>query len=111
MMRFLNIALPADEPVPPLASGNTPVTPVVKGNPVAFVNVPLCGVPRIGVTNVGLVANTLLPVPVFVTLTNAFEALVATALDAVKPDNDNDGMVTVPVNVGDAVSDLELTAV
>lgn len=31
--------------VPPLATGNVPVTPVVKGNPVAFVNVPDAGVP------------------------------------------------------------------
>jgi hypothetical protein len=71
-------------PVPPLASGNVPVTPVDNGKPVAFVNVPLCGVPRIGVTKVGLVANTLLPVPVLVTLTNALDASVATALEAVK---------------------------
>jgi hypothetical protein len=33
-------------PVPPLATGSVPVTPVVKGNPVAFVNVPELGVPR-----------------------------------------------------------------
>jgi hypothetical protein len=40
-------------------------------------------VPNIGVTNVGLVASTLLPVPVFVTLTSFLDASVATALDAV----------------------------
>ena len=33
-------------PVPPLATGNVPVTPVVNGKPVAFVNVPLDGVPN-----------------------------------------------------------------
>jgi hypothetical protein len=71
-------------PVPPLATGNVPVTPVDKGKPVALVNVPLCGVPRIGVTKVGLVANTLLPVPVLVTLTKPLEASVATALEAVR---------------------------
>ena len=49
-----------------------------------FTKLPLCGVPRIGVTKVGLVANTLLPVPVLVTLTNALDASVATALEAVK---------------------------
>jgi hypothetical protein len=44
--------------VPPLAIGRTPVTPVVSGKPVAFVSVADCGVPRIGVTSVGLVENT-----------------------------------------------------
>lgn len=53
-------------PVPPLATGNDPVTPVVKGRPVAFVRVAEVGVPKIGVTNVGLVDKTTLPVPVLV---------------------------------------------
>lgn len=43
--------------------------------------------PKIGVTNVGLVARTLLPVPVFVTLTRFLDASVATALDAVSAEN------------------------
>ncbi len=33
------------EPVPPFATGNVPVTPVVSGSPVAFVSVPDDGVP------------------------------------------------------------------
>ena len=33
-------------PVPPLATGSKPVTPVVRGKPVALVKVPLDGVPR-----------------------------------------------------------------
>jgi hypothetical protein len=41
-----------------------PLTPVEIGRPVAFVKVALVGVPRIGVTNVGDVANTADPVPV-----------------------------------------------
>jgi len=41
-----------------------PDTPVAIGSPVAFVKVALVGVPRIGVTNVGEVANTLAPLPV-----------------------------------------------
>ena len=41
-----------------------PETPVLIGKPVAFVNVALDGVPKAGVTNVGLVANTNDPVPV-----------------------------------------------
>ena len=53
-------------PVPPLATGSVPVTPVVNGSPVALVSVADVGVPRIGVTNVGLVERTLLPVPVLV---------------------------------------------
>lgn len=38
----------------------------------------------VGVVIVGLVAKTLLPVPVFVTLTRFFDASVATALEIVK---------------------------
>ncbi len=41
-----------------------PSTPVDIGKPVAFVSVPEDGVPRAGVTKVGLVANTNAPVPV-----------------------------------------------
>jgi hypothetical protein len=41
-----------------------PDTPVLMGRPVQFVNVPDVGVPKMGVTNVGLVLKTLLPLPV-----------------------------------------------
>jgi hypothetical protein len=51
-------------PVPPLATGSVPVTPVVKGKPVALVSVADVGVPNMGVTSVGLVDKTTLPVPV-----------------------------------------------
>ena len=51
-------------PVPPFATGKVPVTPVVKGRPVALVSVTDVGVPSRGVTNVGEVANTAEPVPV-----------------------------------------------
>ena len=51
-------------PVPPLAIGKVPVTPVVKGKPVTLVITPLAVVPKAGVTNVGLVANTKAPEPV-----------------------------------------------
>ena len=50
--------------MPPLATGNVPVTPVVQGNPVKFVATPEVGVPNKGVTSVGDVANTAAPVPV-----------------------------------------------
>jgi len=42
----------------------SPLTPVEIGSPVQLVSVPLEGVPRIGVTSVGLVAKTFAPVPV-----------------------------------------------
>jgi hypothetical protein len=51
-------------PVPPLATGKVPVTPVVSGNPVALVSTPDVGVPSKGVTSVGLVERTVLPDPV-----------------------------------------------
>jgi len=41
-----------------------PLIPVETGSPVQLVNVPDVGVPRAGVTNVGLVANTSEPEPV-----------------------------------------------
>jgi len=52
--------------VPPFAIGRVPVTPVVSERPVAFVSVREVGVPRLGVTRVGLVDNTTEPVPVLV---------------------------------------------
>jgi hypothetical protein len=70
-----------------LATGKVPVTPEVKGNPVALVSVAELGVPNTGVTNVGLVANTLLPEPVLVTLTSPLLESVATAEEAVNEDN------------------------
>ena len=51
-------------PVPPFAIGKVPVTPVVRGKPVQLVKVPEEGVPRTGVVRVGLVDKTTLPVPV-----------------------------------------------
>ena len=53
-------------PVPPLAAGSVPVTPVVSGKPVRLVATPLVGVPSNGVTRVGEVDSTLLPEPVLV---------------------------------------------
>jgi len=38
--------------VPPLATGRTPVTPVVRGKPVTLVRTPEAGVPRAGATKV-----------------------------------------------------------
>jgi hypothetical protein len=91
--------------VPPLAVGSVPVTPVVKGKPVALVNVALVGVPRIGVTSVGLVAKTLAPLPV-----SSVKAAARFALDGVarkvatpvpKPDT--------PVEIGRPVAFVSVT--
>ena len=51
-------------PVPPLATGKVPVTPVVSGKPVKLVATPDVGVPSKGVTSVGDVDKTTAPVPV-----------------------------------------------
>ena len=51
-------------PVPPFATGSVPVIPVDNGKPVQLVKVPEVGVPNKGVTNVGLIDKTTLPVPV-----------------------------------------------
>ena len=57
----------AVRPVPPLAIGSVPVTPVLpKGRPVALVKTRAEGVPRAGVTSVGDVERTLFPEPVLV---------------------------------------------
>ena len=45
-----------------------PLTPVLIGKPVQFVNVPDVGVPSKGVMKVGEVAKTKFPVPVFVVI-------------------------------------------
>jgi len=78
---------PVDDvtPVPPLPTPSVPVTPVVSGSPVALVNVIADGVPRFGVTNVGEMESTLLPVPVLATETRFLLPSVAIALEAVKP--------------------------
>ena len=97
-------------PVPPLAVGNVPVTPVVRGKPVPLVKVTDAGVFRIAPTpnvatpvtpsvpenvalapaivpvNVGDADITTLPVPVMALLTNPLEASVKTARLAVKLD-------------------------
>jgi hypothetical protein len=68
--------------VPPLASGRIPVTPVVSGRPVRFVNTPLTGVPSAGLVSVGEVASTTIPDPVdVVQFCAAPEALIPVGKD------------------------------
>ena len=55
-----------------------PLTPVLIGNPVALVSVAADGVPKLGVTSVGEVANTRLPEPV-----SSVTAAAKLALDGV----------------------------
>jgi len=76
----LGVAKNVATPVP------KPLIPVLTGSPVAFVNVTEVGVPNTGVTSVGDVAKTLLPVPVLVTLTMFLLASSAKAVEAVRPD-------------------------
>jgi len=90
--------------VPPLATGNVPVTPVVKGNPVALVKVTLVGVPKTGVTNVGDVLKTLEPDPVDVvtpvppTATLKGPLIIVDVTVAVSP-----VVTNVPLTVGTAM--------
>ena len=49
----LNAAAFVVAPVPPLARGKVPVTPVASGNPVALVNTPDAGVPKAGAVKIG----------------------------------------------------------
>ncbi len=49
----LNAAAFVVWPVPPLARGKVPVTPVDSGKSVALVNTKVVGVPRLGVVNIG----------------------------------------------------------
>lgn len=51
-------------PLPRRATARFPVTPVANGRPVALVKTAALGVPRAGVTNVGEIAKTRLPLPV-----------------------------------------------
>jgi hypothetical protein len=50
-----NVELDALVPLLRLATGRLPVTPVLRGRPVAFVSTPDAGVPNAGVVNVGAV--------------------------------------------------------
>ena len=91
-------------PVPPLAIGSVPVTPVVSGKPVRLVATPDAGVPSAGVTKVGELANTNAPVPV-----SSVTALAKFALDGV-PKNvatpvPNEVIPVPPLATGSAVPD------
>jgi len=93
-----NVATPVapkvvNAPVDAVVAPTVPLM-LIEAVPVKFVTTPLEGVPRAGVTKVGLVANTLLPEPVLVTETTFLLASSARAVEAVRPDK-----VVVPVTV------------
>jgi len=68
-----------------------PLTPVEIGRPVAFVSVALVGVPNIGLTSVGVLANTKAPLPV------SSEMTPANSLDVVSASADSLSVVTTRV--------------
>ncbi len=76
-------------PVPPLAIGNVPVTPVVSGNPVQEVNVPELGMPNTGAVSVGDVSVLFVSVSedVLPTKVSVATGSVRTEVPAVAPDN------------------------
>jgi hypothetical protein len=82
-----------------------PLMPVDTGKPVALVSVAEEGVPKAGVTKVGEVARTLLPVPVLVTLTAFLLASKAKAVEAIRPDK-----VVVPEAASDVNAPVEADA-
>ena len=58
------LAVKVAAPVPPLATGKVPVTPVVNGSPVKLVATPDAGVPNIGYVKVGDVSVLLVKVSI-----------------------------------------------
>src|ERR1044072_4748068 len=76
--KFVRALAAVVAPVPPLPSPSVPVTPVVRGNPVAYVSVAADGVPRFGVVRFGDVPKTRDPEPV-----SSVTAVARLALDGV----------------------------
>jgi hypothetical protein len=102
----------AEIPLPKLATGKLPVTPVDKGNPVKLVATPLEGVPKAGVTRTQEVVKQKEPEPETAN-PKAVETPVPkearifncapVALTEVAPRINGVGIITVPVNVGLAI--------
>jgi hypothetical protein len=84
----------------------SPDTPVEMGRPVAFVNVPLDGVPNAGVTRVGDVANTKAPEPVSPVTADAKFALDGVAKKVPTPDPNP----STPVAIGNPVALVKVRA-
>jgi hypothetical protein len=87
-------------------TGRLPVTPVVRGRPVAFVRTPEAGVPKAGVTSVGDVANTREPEPVSSVTAAARFALEGVAKNVATPVPRPD----TPVEIGRPVAFVSVAA-
>jgi hypothetical protein len=91
------------KPVPPLATGNVPITPVDNGNPVVLVNVPLVGVPKTGATSVLLVSVSVVAFPTRVSVAAGSVRVVvpatAVACNVVVPDVDPDRSIAFGLSV------------
>jgi hypothetical protein len=90
----LNAAAFVVAPVPPLARGKVPVTPVSSGKPVALVNVNEVGVPKFGVVSIGEVNVLFVNVSVPATVANVPDA--AGKVIAVVPATAGAEIVAVP---------------
>ena len=102
-----NVDALADVPEFKLVTGRLPVTPVVRGKPVALVNVTLVGVPNKGVTKVGEVANTAEPVPVSSVKAESRLALLGVAKKVATPVPSPD----TPVEIGSPVAFVKVALV
>lgn len=87
-----------------------PDTPVEIGNPIAFESVTEVGVPRIGVTKVGEIANTAAPVPVSFVSAAARFALVGVPKKVAMPEP-KEVMPVPPLATGSAVPESEIASV
>ena len=81
--KFVSAPFAVVAPVPPLPTGNVPVTPVVSGKPVALARTAAIGVPRSGVVKTGLVNVLLVNVSVPSNVANVPDTGKVTAVFAV----------------------------
>src|SRR5580692_1535162 len=98
-MLLNDVMLAVDAFVPPFATGRMPVTPIVSGKPVTFVITPEAGVPSAGVTRVGEVDITTLPVPVVAVAVATFEELPTHTSVLARLGSDAAGVDHVPLPV------------
>jgi hypothetical protein len=93
--RALNAAAFVVCPVPPLARGKVPVTPVDSGKSVALVNTKVVGVPKLGVVNIGDVNVLLVKVSVPANVASVPDA-AGKVIDVPVPATAGAEMVAVP---------------
>ena len=71
-----NVEAEADVPEFKLVTGRLPVTPVVRGSPVADVSTNVVGVPKLGVVSIGLVSVLLVSVVVLDAVTTLLGVMI-----------------------------------